>query len=217
MKIDIISDTVCPWCLIGKRKLEAALAQRPDLDVEIVWHPFQLHPDMPLGGADRKEFIAQKFGSEERARELYRHVTDAGKAVGLDFAFSKINRSPNTLNSHRLIRWAVNAGPDMQDKLVEILFRRFFMDGEDLGDKQVLVAAAIEAGLDGDIIKELLDSDRDLDMVAAEDAQAREMGVTGVPFFIIDEKYALSGAQDATAFLQVFERIDADAKQNTTG
>jgi len=209
MKIDIISDTVCPWCLIGKRKLEKALEQRPDLDVEIAWHPFQLHPDMPMEGADRKEFTAKKFGSVERARELYSNIEQAGNAVGVDFNFSKIARSPNTLNSHRLIKWAASAGA--QDEIVEILFRRFFMDGEDLGDIEILVQAAAEAGMDTTIVRDLLNSDRDLDMVSQEDARAREMGVSGVPFFIIDEKYAVSGAQDSSVFLQIIEKIEQEA------
>lgn len=209
MKIDIISDTVCPWCLIGKRKLEKALEQRPDLDVEIAWHPFQLHPDMPVEGADRKEFIAKKFGSDERARELYQNIEQAGAAIGVDFNFSKITRSPNTLNSHRLIKWAASA--DAQDEIVEILFRRFFMDGEDLGDTEVLVQAAAEAGMDTTIVRDLLNSDQDLDMVAQEDARAREMGVSGVPFFIVDEKYAVSGAQDSSVFLQIIEKIEQEA------
>lgn len=209
MKIDIISDTVCPWCLIGKRKLEKALEQRPDLDVEIAWHPFQLHPDMPVEGADRKEFIAKKFGSDERARELYQNIEQAGAAIGVDFNFSKITRSPNTLNSHRLIKWAASA--DAQDEIVEILFRRFFMDGEDLGDTEVLVQAAAEAGMDTTIVRDLLNSNQDLDMVAQEDARAREMGVSGVPFFIVDEKYAVSGAQDSSVFLQIIEKIEQEA------
>lgn len=209
MKIDIISDTVCPWCLIGKRKLEKALEQRPDLDVEIAWHPFQLHPDMPVEGADRKEFIAKKFGSDERARELYQNIEQAGAAIGVDFNFSKITRSPNTLNSHRLIKWAASA--DAQDEIVEILFRRFFMDGEDLGDTEVLVQAAAEAGMDTTIVRDLLNSDQDLDMVAQEDARAREMGVSGVPFFIVDEKYAVSGAQDSSVFLQIIEKIEQES------
>ncbi|WP_025898943.1 DsbA family oxidoreductase [Sneathiella glossodoripedis] len=210
MKIDIISDTVCPWCLIGKRKLEAALAERPDLDVDIAWHPFQLHPDMPLEGADRKEFTAKKFGSAERAKELYEHMAKAGQAVGLDFQFSKIARSPNTLNSHRVIKWAASAG--CQDQVVENLFQAFFMDGKDLGDSEVLVQAAADAGMNAEIVRDLLATDRDLDVVAAEDARAREMGISGVPFFIIDEKYALSGAQDSSVILQVIERIEQEAK-----
>lgn len=209
MKIDIVSDTVCPWCLIGKRKLEKALAERPDLDVEVTWHPYQLHPDMPEEGADRKEFTAKKFGSIERARELYEHVRQAGDAVGLEFQFGKVERSPNTLNSHRLIRWATTAG--VQDEMVEILFRKFFMDGQDIGDKQVLLDAAMEAGMDADIVTDLLEGDADKDLVLKEEAQARQIGVSGVPFFIFDGKYALSGAQDPSTFLQVFDQIEQEA------
>lgn len=210
MKIDIISDTVCPWCYIGKRKLEKALSHRPDLDVEITWHPFQLHPDMPKEGADRKEFIAKKFGSEEKARQLYKNVQDAGSLVDLPFEFGKVKRSPNTLKSHRLIKWAETAGK--QDAVVEVLFRRFFMDGEDLGDNQVLIDAAEEAGMDIAIVTDLLNSDADEEAVQGEDEHARQMGISGVPFFIIDNKYALSGAQDPAAFLQVFEQIETEAK-----
>ncbi|WP_169545509.1 DsbA family oxidoreductase [Sneathiella aquimaris] len=214
MKIDIVSDTVCPWCLIGKRKLETALAERPDLDVEITWHPFQLHPDMPKEGADRTEFITQKFGSIERAKELYENVRQAGAAVGLDFQFGKVKRSPNTLNSHRLIRWAETAG--LQNEVVEILFRKFFMEGADLGDDQVLIDAAKEAGMDVEIVKNLLESDADVELVSQEDARAREMGISGVPFFIFDNKYALSGAQDPATFIQVIEQIEAEGKEATS-
>jgi len=212
MKIDIVSDTVCPWCFIGKRKLEKALAERPDLDVDITWRPFQLHPDMPLEGADRKEFIAAKFGSEERAKQLYENVKQAGDAVEIDFNFDKIKRSPNTLDSHRLLRWAESA--DCQDAMAEILFRRFFIDGEDLGNRINLIAAAEEAGMDRDLVMELLEKGADLDTVAKEDQKAREMGISGVPFFIIDNKYALSGAQDPAAFLQAFDKI---AEENAAG
>lgn len=210
MKIDIVSDTVCPWCFIGKRKLEKALAERPDLDVEITWRPFQLHPDMPLEGADRKEFIAKKFGSHERAKDLYNNVKMAGEAVDIPFEFEKIKRSPNTLDSHRLLRWSESAG--CQDAMAEILFRRFFIDGEDLGDRSVLVAAAAEAGMDDTLVARLLEEGADLDTVAQEDQMAREMGISGVPFFIIDNKYALSGAQDPASFLAAFDQIEAESK-----
>jgi predicted DsbA family dithiol-disulfide isomerase len=209
MKIDIVSDTVCPWCFIGKRKLEAALAARPDLDVDITWHPFQLHPDMPEGGADRKEFTAKKFGGMERAKEIYENIRIAGEAVDIPFQFSKIKRSPNTLDSHRLIRWAYTAG--CQDELVEILFRRFFIDGEDIGDHKVLIAAAEEAGMDWELVAELLAKDADKQLVSDEDMRVRQMGISGVPFFILNDKYAISGAQDPDAFLAAFERIAEDA------
>ncbi len=213
MKIDIVSDTVCPWCFIGKRKLEAALAARPDLDVEVNWHPFQLHPDMPDCGADRKEFVARKFGSPERAKELYDNIKVAGQAVDIPFNFSKIERSPNTLDSHRLIRWANSAG--CQDALVEILFRRFFIDGEDIGDHAVLIAAAEEAGMDKALVADLLEKGADRELVSEEDMRARKMGISGVPFFILNDKYAVSGAQDPAAFLAAFDKIAEEAANGT--
>ncbi|TNE33384.1 MAG: DsbA family oxidoreductase [Alphaproteobacteria bacterium] len=208
MKIDIVSDTVCPWCFIGKRKLEKALAERPDLDVEISWHPFQLHPDMPREGADRREFTAMKFGSKDRAKAIYDNIRAAGETVDIPFQFEKIERSPNTLDSHRLIRWSWSAG--CQDALVEILFRRFFIDGEDIGSRDVLIAAAAEAGMDTEIVADLLEKEADSKEVSAEDLHAREIGISGVPVFILDNKYALSGAQDPAAFLAAFEKIAAE-------
>ncbi|WP_334129151.1 DsbA family oxidoreductase [Sneathiella sp.] len=208
MKIDIISDTVCPWCFIGKRKLEAALAARPDLAVEIAWHPFQLNPEVPEGGADRETFTARKFGSAERAKQIYDNVKIAGQAFDIDFKFDDIKRTPNTLNSHRLIRWAHTAG--CQDEVVEILFRRYFLEGEDIGDAEVLVATAREAGMDADLVAELLAKDADKDLIRTEDSRVREMGISGVPFFIIDGRYALSGAQDPDVFHSVFDKIAAE-------
>lgn len=211
MNIEIISDTVCPWCLVGKRKLEAALKQRPELDVTISWKPFQLNPDMPPEGKDRKTAIAEKFGSLENARQIYDRVGNAGKEVGVDFNFEAIPRTPNTQNSHRLIHWAGQFG--VQNEMVEILFRRFFMDGEDIGDKQILLDAAEEAGLERELIASRLDSDLDLHQVLAEDVQARQLGVSSVPFFIFERKYAISGAQPPEAFLQIFDTIAAEIEE----
>lgn len=205
MNIEIISDTVCPWCLVGKRKLEAALKQRPDLDVTIEWKPFQLNPDMPPEGKDRKTAIAEKFGSLENAQQIYQRVSMAGKDVGVDFNFDAIPRTPNTQNSHRLIHWAAQF--DAQNAVVEILFRKFFIDGLDIGDREVLLDAAEEAGLERELIASRLDTDLDLQRVLAEDVQARQSGVSGVPFFIFDRKYAMSGAQPPEAFLQVFDKL----------
>ena len=213
MKIDIVSDTICPWCYIGKRKLEAALASRPDLAVEVTWHPFQLNPDMPEGGADRKSFTARKFGSIERAREIYDNIKNAGQDVDLEFNFHKIERTPNTLDSHRLIRWAYTAG--CQDAVVEILFRRYFMEGEDIGDPAILIEAAKEAGMDFELVGELLAKDSDKDLVRSEDMKVREMGINGVPLFILGERFALSGAQDPSVFHRAFDRLaELDGKEN---
>ena len=206
IKIDIISDTVCPWCLIGKRKLETALSQRPDLDATLHWRPFQLHPDMPAEGMDRKTAIAAKFGSLENARQLYQKVSAAGKEVGITFNFEAIPRTPNTIDSHRLIHWADQQGA--QDAMVEVLFRKFFIDAQDIGARDVLIAAAAEVGLDEQVIATKLAGDADRAQILDEEAQARQLGVSGVPFFIIGGQYGLSGAQPPEAFLQAFEQLE---------
>jgi predicted DsbA family dithiol-disulfide isomerase len=165
-------------------------------------------------GKDRKTAIAEKFGSLENAKKIYERVSAAGQEVGVDFNFDAIPRTPNTQNSHRLIHWAGQLGK--QNEVVEILFRSFFIDGKDIGAKHVLLDAAEEAGLDRKLIDDRLDTDLDLQLVLSEDVQARQLGVSGVPFFIFDRKYAFSGAQPPEAFLQVFDKIAEDAEQETT-
>ena len=203
MQIDIISDTVCPWCYIGKRRLERALAQRDELEVEITWRPFQLNPDMPAGGLDREAYLNAKFGGAQRAQQIYAAIRQAGGGEGIDFAFDKIARTPNTIDSHRLLHWAGEAG--LQDAVVEVLFQRYFEQGADIGDREVLVAIAVQGGMDGDEVRARFERGDDLDLVVAQDTNARQMGVAGVPYFIIDGKYAVSGAQDPSVFLQVLD------------
>ena len=208
MRIDIVSDTICPWCFIGKRRLERALAQRPDIQFEIGWRPFQLNPDMPAEGMDRQTYVATKFGGDDRARQIYQRVRDAGAGDGIAFAFEKIARTPNTLDSHRLIRWAGSAG--LQHQVVELLFRRYFLEGRDIGDRAVLTEVAAEAGMDAELVARLLDEGADLDLVREEDKVARDLGIQGVPCFILERKYAVSGAQDPEVFLQVFDRLQQE-------
>lgn len=203
MQIDIISDTVCPWCFIGKRRLERALAARPDLEAEITWRPFQLNPEMPAGGLDREAYLEAKFGGAERARHIYDAIRAAGVGEDIDFAFDRIARTPNTVDSHRLIRWSESAGA--QDAVVENLFRRYFVEGADIGDHEVLAEVAEEAGMDAQLVARLLAEGQDLDLVRKEDAVARQMGIGGVPYFIVARKYAVSGAQDPSIFLQVLD------------
>ncbi len=209
MQIDIVSDTVCPWCFIGKRKLEKALAARPDLEVEIGWRPFQLNPDMPPGGYDRVEYLDAKFGGPEKAQKIYQRVTDVGAEAGIPFNFAGIKRTPNTLMSHCLLRWAATAG--VQHEVAELMFQRYFIRGEDIGDAAVLVDVAREAGMDHELVAKLLAEGRDMDLVREEDRVAREMGIQGVPCFIIDRKYAVSGAQDVAVFHQVFDTVAREA------
>lgn len=210
MQIDIISDTVCPWCFIGKRRLEKAMSQRPDMDFEIQWRPFQLNPDMPRDGMDRRQYLEAKFGGPEKAKQIYQHIEDAGRSEGIAFAYDKIERTPNTLDSHRLIKWAGTAG--VQDAAVEVLFRKYFLEGGDIGDKGLLINAAKEIGMDADLVSGLLDGDADLEETKAEDTMARQMGVTGVPCFIIGRKYAVSGAQDPAVLVQAFDLIEKEGE-----
>ena len=210
IEVTIISDAVCPWCLVGKRNFEAALAQRPELDIAVEWRPFQLNPDMPPEGMDRKTALAAKFGSLENARQVYERVTQAGQSAGVTFNFDAIPKTPNTLDAHRLIHWAGQA--DVQDAMVEILFRLFFQDAQDIGDRDVLIRAATEAGLDGQLIGQKLAGEEDLELVRQQDLQARNHGVNGVPFFVFNQKYGASGAQPPEVFLQIFEQLEQEEK-----
>lgn len=215
MHIDIISDTVCPWCYIGKRRFERAAAERPDLDITLSWRPYQLNPNMPREGMDRHEYALRKFGGEEGAREVYERIRLVGEAEDIPFAFDLVERAPNTVDSHRLIRWAEGAG--VQDAVVEILFRRYFLEGADIGEPEVLLAVAEEVGMDADIVADLLDGDEDRDKVVEENKSYQEMGVTGVPCFIVDQKYVVMGAQEPETFLQMFEAVEAKQDEETEG
>jgi predicted DsbA family dithiol-disulfide isomerase len=208
MKIDIVSDTICPWCFVGKRRLEAALAEQPDLDVEIVWHPYQLNPTTPKEGVDRKDYLREKFGTETYPEQMLGALGEAGQSTGIEFKFNSMNRVPNTIDSHRVLHWARETG--QQNALAEILFRRYFIDNEDIGDSETLTAAAAEAGMDADLVRERLSSDADDEAVRAEAQYASQMGISGVPTFIIDHKYAVQGAQTAEVFRQVFAKVAED-------
>jgi predicted DsbA family dithiol-disulfide isomerase len=209
--IDIVSDAVCPWCYVGKRRLEAALAAAgPEYEVMVGWRPFQLNPDMPPGGMDRQEYLAAKFGGEARARGIYDRIRAVGDEVGVPFAFERIGRTPNTIDAHRLIDRAGRL--DRQDAVVEALFRAYFLDGRDIGDRETLAAIAAAAGLDGAAIRDYLASDDDRQRIAEEDAMARRMGIQGVPCFILNRKYAISGAQEPAVFLQVFQKLKDEAE-----
>ncbi len=209
MQIDVISDSICPWCFIGKRRLEKALAERPDLDVEIVWRPFQLNPETPAEGYDRKEYLEAKFGDKEQAKGVYKMVRAAAEEEGLDFALETQKRLPNTIDSHRLNHWAHTAG--VQDAVVEGLFRKYFIEGEDIGDPEVLISVAEDAGMEADVVRKLLEGDADRDLVLKEEAVARNMGVTGVPCFIVDKKLALVGAQEPDMLLRAIDHALAQA------
>ncbi len=201
MKIDIVSDAVCPWCYIGKRRLEQALTLAPQPGLEMGWRPFQLNPDMPAEGMDRKDYLRAKFG--DSAGRNYDRITAVGREVGIPFAFDRIQRTPNTILAHRLIRYATRE--NAQDAMVETLFRGYFTEGRDIGQPDTLVELAAAAGLEAKAVEAYLAGTEDDDTIRAEDAFARQIGISGVPCFIIDRQYAISGAQPAEAFVEVFE------------
>ena len=203
MKIDIISDTVCPWCFIGKRRLERALAMRPNITAEITWHPFQLNPEMPPDGIERQIYLKAKFGSSERAKDIYRAVDQASVGEKLDLQLDDIKRMPNSLQSHRLLHYARRH--DKQDVVAENLFQSYFFYGIDIGSIAHLIKIAAESGLDGEDVRSYMESSEEIELVRDHDIQSRKLGVSGVPCFIIAEEYAISGAQESEVFLQVFD------------
>jgi predicted DsbA family dithiol-disulfide isomerase len=210
MQIDVISDTVCPWCYIGKRRLERALSLRPQIEFDVRWRPFQLDPTTPVEGVDRKVYMERKFGSSEKIKPIHTALLKAGEDEGIAFAFEKIARTPNTLNSHRVIRWAHSLG--VQNELVERLFRAYFVDGADIGQIKILAAIADDVGLDGELVEELLNSDADRESVEREDTMARKIGINGVPTFLIGGKVLVNGAQDAEHLVRVIDHVAADGE-----
>ncbi len=203
MKVLIVSDTVCPWCFVGKRRFERALAERPEITPEIEWRPFQLNPQMPEAGLDRKTYMQAKFGGDEQAQEIYQAIEQAGEVEKIPFAFDAITRVPNTVASHRLISWSLKSGN--QDNVVESLFRGYFVDGKDIGETDVLTSIAGEAGLDEAEAAAYLASEEGVEQTLEETREAQQLGISGVPCFIFDGKYAVSGAQGPEVFSQVFD------------
>ena len=203
MHLDVYIDTVCPWCLIGKRRLERTLAERPDLGIGIEWRAFQLNPEMPAGGMDRRVYLELKFGNAANVERVYGQVREAGRDEAIPFAFDDIRRTPNTVGSHRLIRFAGARG--RQGETVEALFQAYFLRGEDIGDLEVLAAAAAAAGLDAAEARAFLGSDLEAQAVREEDEAARRAGLRGVPTFIVNGKFSLSGAHQPEVLTKLFE------------
>ena len=197
LTVDVVSDVVCPWCYIGKRRLEGALAApaRAGQVREVRWHPFQLNPDIPAEGVDRRTYLEDKFGGPERAREIYARVEAAGREVGIAFDFEAIHRQPNTVDAHRLIAWVQAVAPERADALVERLFNAYFTEGVNIGTVEALVRLAGEAGCDRAAAAAYLASDAGREAVAAADERMKSMGIGGVPFFIFNGRLAVSGAQ----------------------
>ncbi len=208
MRLDIFSDPICPWCFIGKRRLERALAARSGPKIEIHWRAFQLNPEMPAEGMDRQLYLELKFGGPTAAQRIYETISEAGTSEKIAFDFNAIRRTPNTVNAHRLIRRAGAASK--QDAVVEVLFQRYFLEGEGIGDTKDLLKVASDAGLELDGLKDFLEGNDETEAVRAEDALARRTGIQGVPTFIFENRYALSGAHEPEVLLQMFELADQD-------
>jgi predicted DsbA family dithiol-disulfide isomerase len=209
IQIDIFSDTICPWCLIGKRRLEAALAERPGLQAAIHWRVFQLNPMMPKGGMERQSYLAMKFGGPQNAANVYDRIRSAAMPDSIDFAFEDIVRTPNTVDSHRLIRWA--AGQDRESETVEALFQAYFLRGEDIGALEVLVAAAESVGLDPAEARAFLESEALDAEVRDEDRHARSLGIDGVPCFVFNGRHALAGAQPPKVLVQMLDLAEQES------
>ena len=214
IKLDILSDPICPWCYIGKTHLDRALEAHADHPFQIEWHPFQLNPEMAPEGMDRRAYLEGKFGGKAGADEVYGRIAETAKAAGLDLALDAIERTPNTLDAHRLIHWAGLEG--RQTFVVSRLFKAYFEEARDIGDHGVLLDIAEEAGLDRAMIERLLDSDADRDDIRARDAHARERGVTGVPTFVVANQHVVPGAQPPELWEKVIEELTAQQNAEPT-
>ncbi len=204
--IDIVSDHVCPWCYVGKRRLESALEQRPDIEVEINWRPFQLNPDIPREGEDRLQHMQSIFGPE-RAQMILDKLPEFGAQDGLQFAFKKGSRAPNTLAAHTLMHWAGEISADTQHQLQELLFKANFIDCEDIGDLTILARFAAEVGMDPDAVLKKLQTQEDEPVVLDEIRQSQKQGISGVPCFIFNNEHAVEGAQSVDNLVAVLDQL----------
>lgn len=209
-KIDIISDPICPWCYIGKVRLERAMEANPNHDFEVEWHPFQLNPTMPESGMDRREYLETKFGGQEGAIKVYSQIDQTAREMGLELNFGGIKRTPSTIDAHRLIQWAGIEGK--QNAVVDRLFKAYFKEGRDISEHSVLVRIAAAAGMDAEATRALLEGDSDKEDIRTRDAKSRESGVQGVPCFIIDNHYVVNGAQPVEMWDNVIKEISDKAK-----
>jgi predicted DsbA family dithiol-disulfide isomerase len=208
MQIDIYSDIVCPWCYVGKRRLERALTSVGG-DIHVTWRPFQLNPTMPLDGMDRSAYLKAKFGSLEVFGQMKEQLLAAGEEEQIPFAFEKIQRTPNTFSSHRLVWHAAQQGK--QDEVVEALFRAYFLEGKNIGDVKILTHVADEAGLDRTETETFLASDKGVVEVKAEEAVGRRLGIRGVPYFVFNSNMSLSGAQPPDIFVSTIRQAEREA------
>ena len=208
--LDVISDPICPWCYIGKSHFDKAVEKTGYQPFDIFWRPFQLNPDMPKGGMNRKEYLERKFGPE-RAAQFYKQIEDTALAAGLDVRFDLIETTPNTFDAHRLIRWSRTTGS--QTALVNQLFVRYFERGEDLGDRDLLIEVGESVGMERDVVQRLYEGDADRELLETEEKTAREIGVNGVPTFIVAGKHVVTGAQPPELWVNVLDELKEQAEE----
>jgi predicted DsbA family dithiol-disulfide isomerase len=209
MQLEVYSDVVCPWCFVGEKRLTKALADRPDLEVEVRWRPFQLQPGMPEGGLPWAAFSRQKFGGESGAKAAFSQVSAAGERDGIHFDFGRVASAPNTVDAHRLVLLAGNYG--MQWELADALFRAYFTEGKNLNDHEELAQVASSVGLDAEEIREYLAGDAGDFEVRSSQEDAQRLGITGVPFYVFDGRYAIYGAQPVEVFREALDMVRAGA------
>jgi predicted DsbA family dithiol-disulfide isomerase len=211
-KIDIISDPICPWCFIGKTRLDRALEANPSHDFIIEWHPFQLNPTMPAEGMDRREYLEAKFGGQQGALDVYGQIDKTARESGIEMNFGGIKRTPNTIDAHRLIHWAGIEGK--QNAVVDRLFKAYFQEGRDISEHSVLTRIATAVGMDTEATRRLLESDADADDIRARDADARRKGIQGVPAFVVANEYVVQGAQPTETWSNIIKEIQEKITAN---
>ncbi|MFH1516383.1 MAG: DsbA family oxidoreductase [Pseudomonadota bacterium] len=213
--VEMVSDLVCPWCWLGLRRIEAARKLAPEVDVQLVFRPFELDPTIPAAGVDYKEYMKEKFGgsdeSRERSGQMRQALIDYGAAEGIPYQFDRITRRPSSFDAHRVVRWA--QGQDKGAAAKEALFKAFFEDGRDIGDHEVLVDIAREIGLDAEIVADLLKTDADVANVREEAEAFRQMGVSGVPTYIANRAVAVQGAESAEKLAKFLQHAAAQLPQ----
>lgn len=217
ISIDVVSDVVCPWCYIGLKRLNAAMAEASEVPVDVRWRPYQLDATIPPEGRDRKQYMLAKFGSEERLNEIFARVSEAGRSAGIDFALDAIHVSPNTLDAHRLIRWAGSGENNLQTEVKKRLMQAYFEEGRNIGDRAVLVEIAREAGMDAAVVEALLPTEADIAETRAEIETAQQMGVTGVPCYLLEGRYAVMGAQDPSVLADAIRQVSAAKARGELG
>ena len=211
-KIDIISDPICPWCYIGKTRLDRALELNPTHNFIIEWHPFQLNPTMPKDGMNRREYLEAKFGGQKEAIEVYSNIDKTATETGLSLNFGGIKRTPNTIDAHRLIHWAGIEG--RQNSIIDRLFKAYFQEGRDISEHSVLTKIASAAGMDQDVVRSLLKSDADKEDIKARDTDARKRGIQGVPAFVVANEYVIQGAQTIDIWDNIIKEIQEVISKN---